>query len=273
MKNVPWSSKSPLIILNQSNILMQFCHPTWLTFFGTLCALLPRPTGAPGRGSSLYTIFRSLMFVCTMTSTAAFWRLFGGVGVLGIGPPLITLLMSLRVHGPSGLQAWVLTLFCWSSGCHHVFMMEWWKWSLICEWRTVCPIASFHLSYCTLISPPPHKCGGGGACGCARAPTNRICSINHQKVKLVISTAEQLHVKKDIRDNYKHSAVFSHKQSKTAWIRPTGTYMTCLITSWHMHEKRNHSNETYLSLTAALMTWDAPLSLYKALIRFQPQFH
>ena len=62
MKNVTWSSKSPSIILNQSIILMQFCNPAWHTFFGTLCALLPWPTGSPGRGSSLYTIFRSLMY-------------------------------------------------------------------------------------------------------------------------------------------------------------------------------------------------------------------
>ena len=60
MKNVGWSSKSPSIILNQSIILMQFCNPTWHTFFGTLCALLLWPTGLPSRGSFLYTIFCSL---------------------------------------------------------------------------------------------------------------------------------------------------------------------------------------------------------------------
>ncbi len=35
MKNAAWSSKSPLMMLKQSNILMQFCNPTWHTFFGT----------------------------------------------------------------------------------------------------------------------------------------------------------------------------------------------------------------------------------------------
>ncbi len=40
---------------------MQFCHLSWHTFFGTLCALLPWPTGTPSRGSFLYTIFRSLI--------------------------------------------------------------------------------------------------------------------------------------------------------------------------------------------------------------------
>ncbi len=37
---------------------------SWCSFvslLGTLCALLPWPTGRPGRGSSLYAIFRSLV--------------------------------------------------------------------------------------------------------------------------------------------------------------------------------------------------------------------
>ena len=38
---------------------MQFCHPTWHTFFGTLCALLPWATGRRCRGST-YLSFSNL---------------------------------------------------------------------------------------------------------------------------------------------------------------------------------------------------------------------